>query len=343
MKGMNACVRVLGLLVGLPVLALGGCATTDIGNGNGNGNDNGNSNQNLNGHTLCAEYFPCENTALSCCQTPDAPVVGGTLASVCVPEADCCNCFNGETCERCETGEVCDNGLCLDPSCTHPECTSSNDCLVTEACCTDVADGCQDCGGTCHTPTSAQCTSVGWECGNGPYASAEPRGSWIRWHRKIGLPPHPEQRALLTATFRWRHDAGRPPPHELAVGMMGQSSPLFQVFSRDGRLFARFGLQVVPLETKEEYRLQLSLRAERGATQAQAVLIRLGDQQPVLEASTELATPLRDLWQEQYQLPSPQLGQRVSLLDFGVETAFGSAGRLDRSQCAVSNPGATRG
>ncbi|MFH2006767.1 MAG: hypothetical protein ABI333_09300 [bacterium] len=337
MKGMSMGARALGILVGPLVLALGGCPSTDTGNGN-NANQN-----NLNGYTLCADYLPCQDPNLTCCQTPDAPVIGGTLASICVPEGSCCNCGSGASCERCSGSQVCDTGLCLDPSCTHPECTSSNDCETDEFCCTSVTDGCEDCGGICHTPTSAQCTTVGWECGGGPYASAEPRGAWIRWHRKIGLPAHPEQQALLSATFRWRHDAGRPPPHELAVGLEGHSSPLFQVFSRDGKLFARFGLQVVHLSDKEGYRLQLSLRAERGGTQAQAVLVRLGDQRAVLEASAELSTPLRALWQEQYRLPSRQLGHRVSLLDFGVETAVEGDHSPDRSPCAVSDPGATRG
>jgi hypothetical protein len=154
----------------------------------------------------------------------------------------------------------------------------------------------------------------------------------MRRHRIIPLPV--DSQATISATFRWQHDAGRPPPHDFAIGMGESRAPVFQVFGRGGRAFARFGLRLVALERRAAYRISLTLQPVGKVYQARAELIRLRDQQAVLSATTRLDSVVRSIWREQLSPAGRPVGSRIDLREFWIQ----AGGRSGRSVAHLSPP-----
>ncbi len=227
---------------------------------------------------------------------------------------------------------------CRAVPCLYPTCTTSEDCSSGELCCSASTTECEGCLGRCVAPTSAECTTTGSECGGGPYAAAEPPhgagGVWDRRHQIIPLPASRPGAATVSAVFRWQHDAGRPPPHDFAIGMGADRSPVFQVFGRNGRSFARFGLQLVPLEKDQLYRISLTLEPHGKTTRARARLVRVKDQNAVLTASTRVPSQVRSIWREQLSPSNRAGGARIDLRQFWIQ----SAGRTGSSVAQRLSP-----
>lgn len=298
--------------------------------------DNGNEDL-----VYCESTSECSSvdTSYVCCSTEESTAEGGELTRMCAPPAECCDCFGTDSCQRCDgVTEVCEEdnngiGTCVPmTACEYPACTRDVNCQDGEVCCTDNADRiCDNCTGECHSPTSLECTTQGWMCGS-VYSSAwipgMNWGSWVRKRKEIALPSLRKSAPLISATFRWQHDAGRPPPHDLALGVEGERSPLFQVFGRDGKPFARFGMQVVPLESTVTYELRISFRSDEGGVSAHALLRGAGQKAPVLAAWTRVDASVRALWHEQIRTSDSFVGFRVSLVDFHVQTATPNDGAV---------------
>lgn len=322
----------VGLLACVFVMA--GCATTAVDTPWGNNN---------NPPGTCSTAADCSASQV-CCEAPGSPVIDGEVLTVCSAPGGCCNCFAQGSCDRCEPGvEECflvaqGQGECQAVPCQYPTCSSSEDCPSDEICCTDLTSTCESCLGACLSPTADECTTVGWECGGGPYASAQPPnapwGVWMRRHRIIPLPVDSQGVATISATFRWQHDAGRPPPHDFAIGLGESRAPVFQVFGRDGRVFARFGLRLVALEKQEVYRISLTLQPDGEATRALAELIRLRDQQAVLSTTMRLDSAVRTLWREQLSPAGRPVGSRLDLREFWIQ----AGGRSGQSVAQFSPP-----
>jgi len=90
---------------------------------------------------------------------------------------------------------------------------------------------------------------------------------------RLQLPAAPaqEQRLALgsqaddnvAVDFRWEDVPGRPADFDLSLGSAGQRDPIFQVFTRNGLPYGRWGLRVVPLQPDAKYRLRLGLQQDR--------------------------------------------------------------------------------
>ncbi len=274
---------------------------------------------------VCQTQADC-NSDQVCCEVPGSPVVNGDVLAVCSAPNDCCNCFAPGSCDRCDSNEECfvevqGVGECRPLPCLYPTCSSNEDCSPGELCCSALTSQCEGCQGACMDPAADECTTAGYECGGGPYAAAEPpnkiRGAWKRQHQIIPLPASHLGHATISATFQWQHDAGRPPPHDFAIGMGNSRSPVFQVFGRNGRSFARFGLQLVQLDKDQLYRLSLSIEPDGKTTRAQ--LVRLGDRLTVMTTSVQAPSRIRSIWREQLSPLSRSLDARLDLREFWIQ------------------------